>query len=383
MIYSVIDSSYGDTGIGLITDYLCDRLTTNTLNIKHSGGSDSRHKIATRDGSNHIARHVGSGCLTGVPTYLSEYFICDPQIFCKEINEFVKPFIPIVYVSPNAICSSPYDSLLDQMIDKDSNDCIGIHETIERNKNPKYGFKVSLILQDHPNWKDLVLRKLSDIRMEWANHRLLKNNLEYLMPEFRHKVYDLMPRMDSEFIDACTIFRRYAKLTDVNILRGYDNLVFEGSQGLMLDENMGSKNVVSLLQQTGLDQELLNTIYTTKWYVSSNSKKSLEHELSGNPSVNIENNKQELLKYAWLNMDILADVIDRDLQRYVLDIVPHRYHLAVTCLDQANEFITYYNNKQSHIARVDTFIDVLTKKLDTLDLYLSHGSTRQEVTKIQ
>ena len=50
---------------------------------------------------------------------------------------------------------------------------------------------------------------------------------------------------------------------------------------------------------------------------------------------------------------------------------------------KANKFITYYNNKQSHIARIDIFLDVLTKKLNPHDLYLSHGPTRQDVTRVQ
>ena len=404
MIYSIIGCNYGDEAKALITDYFCDKLRGSTLNIRHSGGANAGHTVVTRDGNRHVASHVGSGCLAGVPTYLSEYFICNPLLFCKEINEFVKPFIPTVYVSPNSLCTTPYCMLLNQMIEEARGDNrhgsvgVGIWETIERNKNPKYGFKMSLILQDHSNWQDLVLRKLSDIRMEWANHRLIESGFEYLMPEFRHKIYDMTPRMDSEFINACTIFRRYAKLADVNILRGYDNLVFEGSQGLMLDESYGtmpyvtcgntsSKNVVSLLQEAGLDQELLNVIYTTRWYTTRHGRGPLEHELDGKPSVNIvdhtnrPNPWQESLRYAWLDMDILYKAIAWDLQ-FVKNL-PHKHHLAVTCLDQANEFITYYNNKQSHIARVDTFIDMLATKLNVLDLYLSHGPTRQDVTKVQ
>ena len=67
----------------------------------------------------HVFKHFGSGTLKGVPTYLSKHFILNPILFREEWEGLVKKkgVTPKVIVHPEAIITTPYDMIINQIVE--------------------------------------------------------------------------------------------------------------------------------------------------------------------------------------------------------------------------------------------------------------------------
>ncbi len=70
---------YGDEGKGSITDYLT-RLTKARLVVRHNGGAQCGHNVVLSDGRHHTFAQLGSGTFVpGVETHLSRFVIVNPS----------------------------------------------------------------------------------------------------------------------------------------------------------------------------------------------------------------------------------------------------------------------------------------------------------------
>lgn len=68
---AVIDSNFGDSGKGLMVDYLCQ--TGGEVVVRFNGGANAGHTVVTPEGLRHVFRHFGAGSFYGVPTFLSSF----------------------------------------------------------------------------------------------------------------------------------------------------------------------------------------------------------------------------------------------------------------------------------------------------------------------
>lgn len=130
--------------------------------------------------------------------------------------------------------------------------------------------------------------------------------------------------------------------------------IFEGAQGLLLDEarrdlfphvtrsRTGITNVLSLCQKFDIDE--LTATYVTRSYLTRHGAGPLlgESDISSiEDETNVTNKFQGKLRFAPMNYDLLVNSISLDLST----IGPYRQkfeaNLAVTCLDQISEFGNY------------------------------------------
>ncbi len=137
------------------------------------------------------------------------------------------------------------------------------------------------------------------------------------------------------------------------------HVVFEGAQGLMLDQQRGTfphvtrshtgiKNVLALAGEANIS--VLNVTYATRAYLTRHGAGPLAHELPQAPSsgirdeTNITNDWQGSLRYAHLDVAVatLAGYIRDDLSDNTAIKINHG--LAVTCLDQLGTDITFAEN---------------------------------------
>ena len=141
-IKAVIGANYGDEGKGLITDYFCHKAVSDgksCVGVCTNGGAQRGHTVETEDNKRHIFSHFSSGTLCGAHTYLSPLYILNPMIFATEYSELARDGIkPYVLADNNARWSSPFDMILNQIVeesrgDKKHGSCgIGIWETVYR-----------------------------------------------------------------------------------------------------------------------------------------------------------------------------------------------------------------------------------------------------------
>jgi adenylosuccinate synthase len=300
---AVIGANFGDEGKGLITDYLCAKGAG--VVVRFNGGAQAGHTVVTPGGDRHIFRHFGSGSFLGVPTFLSQFFVCNPIIFFKERSELHAIGLePTVYAHPQCLVTTFADMMINQRIE-DSRGAkrhgsvgVGVNETIERSQIPE----LKITLADLWNGSKTLKSKLEQICGRYATFRTGKPIDE--------------PAMVEKFIEGCW---KFAEIVHPAGIGQCKDPVFEGAQGLLLDQsnkeffphltrsNTGFINVLALCAQAGIDK--IETYYVSRTYLTRHGAGRLPGEdpnLSFDDATNLEHPYQGRLRFAPLDSGLLA-----------------------------------------------------------------------------
>lgn len=393
----VIGSLWGDEGKGHMTDILC--IEPNTLNVRFNGGAQASHTVVTPDGKRHAFRHYGSGTFAGATTYLSEKFIVNMPAFVKERNELCDNFAikPIVFVNPECIVTTPWDVYINQGVEtlrgeKRHGSCgFGINETVERSNDERYRITVCDLL-----FKDKLISKLTSIQDEYVQSRLKSEyNLEISdLPENYIELITDEKNIDI-FLFYADEFLKSVKVLGDCVLKRFENVVFEGAQGLLLDQNneefyphvttsnTGIKNVMDILQKYNFEGNA-NIFYMSRCYITKHGAGPMPNELLSEPyskvidATNIPNEFQGRLRYKYLDFDLLCSQINNDLKNLT---VKADINLVLTCLDQVGDTFKYIENAKEKEARksdlLETSWNVVKEKINNISaLYFTYGLTR-------
>jgi adenylosuccinate synthase len=327
----VIGANFGDEGKGQVTEYLCRQLS-DTIVVRHNGGAQAAHTVVSEDGSRHVFHHFGSGTLVDTTTFLSEFFIVNPRAFFEELTTLKgKGVSPRVMCHRDALLTTPYDWHLNWKVEEKrgmSNrhgSCgMGINETVERCSR---GLQTTVNdLFDIDNLK----KKLEMIRDEYIFTR---------GEELDVAVEDLTTYTMEHYLADCEeMARLIVPVSTYNLLKTYENVIFEGAQGLLLDEHhylfphvtrskTGSNNAVQILKEININRA--NVYYVTRTYLTrhGNGPLPFEGEIPEREDItNKPNPYQGTLRFAPLNIDLLEESILDDLA-VDFDLIPS---LAVT-----------------------------------------------------
>jgi adenylosuccinate synthase len=374
MAQVVLGANFGDEGKGLITDYLSSQSKEPPLNVLFNGGSQRGHTVEL-EGIRHVFHHFGSGTFNGSSTLLTKDFICNPMVFLKEYEILSKlGYKPKVYMDQRCKITTPYDIAINQMIEesRDNNkhgSCgLGIYETIYRYKNQS----LEVPMMDREEyWEYLktewIPLRLNELHLEPPPKWEKILNSDYLGKNF-YSDYDKFLEL-IEFVDAFEILARNK------------NAIFEGGQGLLLDQNYGYyfpyltpsntglTNVHILAKEAGITE--LEVYYVTRWYVTRHGAGPLMHETDSigmnlKDRTNLYNDYQGFLRYGKLDLNLLNHTITRDLKQVDRNITTNPY-LVMTCLDQADRL-------------KETTIKEAIKEHVKIPLgLLSYGPTRKDV----
>lgn len=393
----VIGASFGDEGKGLITDYFASE-TKNGLVVRYNGGSQAGHTVVTPDGIRHVFSHFGSGTFLNLPTYLSEYFIINPMLFRKEYEKLQeKGFNPIVYVHPKCIVTTPFDMLTNQIIEKHRNNdkhgsCgVGIYETIKRNQFKE--FQINLKNLFSPS---CFKNKLQFIKEKYILDRLIQLGIDHVSLDYMNLIYNTNV-IENYFRDVEFILNNTTFIPSNLSNSHFDSLIFEGAQGLLLDQNnkeyfpnltpsnTGMQNVTKILKQNKLKNENIEICYVTRNYITRHGAGKLKYELPNKPYsktvdlTNITNEYQGALRFGLLDINYLRSRIKKDLQ--FANGLDYKTSVAITCLDQTDDEIKYYKNGILLKQGADKFINDIIKELNIDKCYLSHGMTRNNISE--
>lgn len=334
---AIIGANYGDEGKGLMTDYVCSQGAD--VVVRFNGGAQAGHTVQTPE-TRHVFHHYGSGSFLGVPTFLSRFFITNPILFAEE------KMVGKVYVDPRSIVTTPIDMLINQALEKKRGhgSCgVGINETVRRSTMERYRITVGNIADP-----SIYHRIMS----EYLPLRLAETGLEL----------EIAPHWEEVFYGHVNRFLKAVELTERPPGKSF---VFEGAQGLMLDQSSpdfphvthshtGMRNVSELCQQWGIRN--VQAIYVTRSYLTRHGNGPLPNEQTMPDFVKDETNVphefQGTLRYAPL------DVIE--LERRILADASVPFSVAVTCLDQFD----------------------CGKKFRLPVSHVSYGPTREDVRKV-
>ncbi len=403
--YIVIGSLFGDEGKGRITDLLCAKHPS-TINVRFNGGAQASHTVVTPEGERHAFRHFGSGTFAKVPTYLSEDFIVNIYAFSEERRNLISEFRikPNVYVNPNSVVTTLWDMYINQVIEtireeKRHGSCgMGINETMHRSKYEEYRITVMDLLN-----LEKLGKKLEKIQNEYVPMRL-KNKYHISIEELPEEYKALF---ENEENINMTIFYAQEFLENVQImgdfvLKKFDNVVFEGAQGLMLDQgnerfwpnvttsNTGMKNVMKILNNLNFKGNL-EIYYISRCYATRHGRGLFPTEVEGKPYenivdlTNVPNEFQEGLRFGILDVDLLKYGINKDLQNLKF---PAQIGMVITCFDQLDEFgVKYVFEGKEEIVSKKQFLtqvsSILKKNIDGLrNIYISKGEKRENLIKL-
>lgn len=299
----VIGANFGDEGKGLVTDYLCAQGAG--MVVRFNGGAQAGHTVVTPDGERHVFSHVGSGAFCGVPTFLSQFFICNPILLLSEMMALDKiGLLPTVYAHPNCVVSTFADMMINQWVEdhrdgKRHGSCgVGVNETIMRSDIPELKITMSDL------WNGVRLEgKLAEICDRYATFRM-------------GKPIEKPEAMIAEFVRRCAAV---AEMIHPLGIAQCKEPVFEGAQGLLLDQNnkeffphltrsnTGMKNVRVLMGQAGIGEA--DIYYVSRTYLTRHGAGKLPGEDSAmafDDDTNVEHAYQGKLRFAPLDTGLSA-----------------------------------------------------------------------------
>jgi adenylosuccinate synthase len=214
----VVDLGYGDCGKGTVVDHLCATRDVHTV-VRFNGGAQAAHTVVLGDGRKHTFAQFGSGTLRpGVRTHLSRFMVVDPLALAAEADHLIGLGVHDVWsrltVDRAALLATPYHRAANRArelargADRHGSCGMGVGETM--------AYALSNV-DDAPRVGDclepaLLRRKLTRLRSALD--------------------------VDGPPVDACVeAFTAFAATVSVvDGLRIEGPCVFEGAQGVLLDE---------------------------------------------------------------------------------------------------------------------------------------------------
>jgi len=325
----VIGAGYGDEGKGLMTDYLAHQYDESIV-VRFNGGAQAGHTVVTPEGASHIFSHYGSGSFHPLShTYLSQFFIVNPIVFHQEyVNAHVT-------IHPEAMVTTPFDMMVNQLQPTGGTCGLGINETVLRNQY------LPLTM------RDLSRKDLRDLLIA------IRDN--YIIPRLESLKIDLPPYLTSETILDQFIYQCRNMGVTVGRLRPTKTpIIFEGAQGLLLDNDFdiefgtpsktGLDNIFSLAWDLEIDN--LDVNYMTRAYMTRHGNGPMpthNAELYYEDRTNVHNPFQGKMRYGMFDYDLVSAAIQRDMAEHYRKRSPIELNprLMVTHLDQMPAYVEY------------------------------------------
>lgn len=247
----VVDLSYGDAGKGTTTDWLARTRPVHTV-VRMNGGGQAAHNVVTSDGRHHTCSQFGSAVFVpGVRTYLSRHFLFEPLALMAEARRLAANGVPDALsrlaVSADALVVTPFHRAVNHLREYARGDA----------RHGSCGLGIGEAAADALVIGPEAVR-VGDLRGDRA---ALERKLRRLQARKRAELADLMATglatgrgaEDVDILSAADVTEAYLGLVaDVvpkirivaddyltAILREPGDVVFEGAQGVLIDEWRG------------------------------------------------------------------------------------------------------------------------------------------------
>ena len=336
---------FGDEGKGKVVSYLCSHLKK-PLVIRFSGGHQAGHHVVINDKLSHVFANFGSGTLQGFDTYWSPYCTIDPVGILNELSILKKKGIdPTLYIDGKCPVTTPFDKKENLTLNGQNGhgSCgVGFGQTVQREED-----RYSLL------FSDIFSRSVFSIKLGLIKDRYYKHlMLGTAFLDFMKAVVELRNSKNIIITDG---------LPDSN----YSDYIFEGSQGLLLDQdigffphvtrsNTGTKNILSMGYNPYV--YLVTRAYQTRHGNGPMTNKSLEHNIKKNPfERHSKDSVQGEFRIAPLDLDLLKYGIERD--RYIKEFP---FTLVITCMDLIQDsFILTIGSEALYLKSEEAFIKTI------------------------
>lgn len=243
----VVDLGFGDSGKGLITDYLTRAHAARTV-VRFNGGAQAGHNVVTDDGRHHTFSQIGAGTFAGdVVTFLSRFFVVHPTAMWVEAEALARKGIPRplerIWIDGEALVTTPFHQALNRIRELARGE--GRHGTC--------GVGLGETVRDAGVAGEDALR-VHDLARPAALHRKLARALERSVAEAARVVaaIDMTPSTEAElrmlspdvagaWAERARAWTEHVRIVGPEALadRAHGAVVFEGAQGVLLDARAG------------------------------------------------------------------------------------------------------------------------------------------------
>jgi len=357
--FLTVDLGFGDAGKGSIVDFLTRAHGAHTV-VRYNGGAQAAHRVVTPGPHprEHVFAQFGSGTLAGAATHLSRFMLLDPLAMVAEEQHLralgVANAFERTTIDERALVITPFQRAANRLKelargDERHGSCgMGIGET--RSDYLEYGERV-LFAGDlaSPDTLHTKLRFLREVNL--AKARAL-----HTLPDNPDIAREQQPLLDEDWadwlIEAYGDFAQRARIVPSAylhiILRRPGTVIFEGAQGVLLDEWQGFhpyttwstttlENAQRLLGEAGYAGKITR-LGITRAYATRHGTGPLVTEDAELTRVlpdpaNGFGAWQRGFRVGWLDLVML---------RYAREVVGELDQLVLTCLDRLAELPRAY-----------------------------------------
>lgn len=345
----VLGLQFGDEGKGRIVDYL-SLSSEKPIVVRFSGGQQVGHTVQLTVQANtikHIHSNVGSGSLRNIPTYYTEHccaYLNSLSVELEILKE--KGITPKIYYHPKVIMTTPYDQAYNRLIEKinDHGSCgMGIGSTMKRHLTT--GYKLYAIDLKYPQIAKAKLDNIGRYYCSIVEEMSISEEMkDYFHDQYQNQLDHYIEQLDKNLFE----------IQPYSFLVNYETLIFEGSQGILLDMDHGffpnvtyanttSKNALSVCQELGISD--VQIYYVTRCYQTRHGNGWMSDTgpiklVNDDGEINIHNEWQghfrvKELDYSLINYSLEIDSLYHDSLYSYFKI---EKNLMVTCLDQRPDF---------------------------------------------
>ena len=334
----VCGSNYGDCGKGLVSGCLAKEAAEQhkkVLTVFLNGTIQRGHSFGCR-----IHHCTSAGEDFGSDTFYNEWFVIDPIALWVEQAK--------VIIDPSCRVILPCDVVKNRQKEiargaaRHGSCGFGLFEAVKRSRIPEDTIKAGLF------------------QFPFSLYKKVRRIMEkYKCGE--DEVYNL-----DNWMRAVDWVVKNCKFSNfVTLAPKYDTVIFEGGQGLLLDQSYiketvhltpsstGSRNIVDTINSLNAPTDIY---YVSRTYMTRHGAGPMEAECKRediNPAIidrtNMPNPWQGDLRFGYLNQDTLAARVKKDFAAYS----NANAHMVFTQLNYTNGMIATGTNVREHIKRPD------------------------------
>ncbi len=334
----VIGLGFGDEGKGATVSHLVS-MSKYPLVVRFNGGHQAGHTVIHK-GQRHVFSNFGAGTLQGAPTFWSPFCTFSPQAVLREYEflEGAGVVSPLLFVHPLCPVVTPFDIMEGQLQAKKTNHGsvgVGFGSTLQRQED-----HYCLFAQDL-KCTTVLRAKLNNIARYYNVQ--YQGIIDGLVNEFMTEVAKLNAMESIIITDGGALH-----------LAGYTDYIYEGAQGILLDQRFGffpnvtrsyttSENVKTVmynLDPNAVSKEM-KYHYVTRTYQTRHGNGFMTNE---DTPIELRNHSRETNTSHYYQGYFRVAPLDVDLLIYALrterTIKGHDHYdssIVFTCIDQIGD----------------------------------------------
>lgn len=353
--FLTVDLGFGDAGKGSIVDFLTRTYGAHTV-IRYNGGAQAGHRVVAiaPDGvtqQEHVFAQFGAGTMAGAATHLSRFMVLDPLAMLAEEVHLrtlgISDAFQRTTIDREAVVITPFQRAVNRVRealrgDRRHGSCgMGIGETVA----DRLAYEDRVLLAGDLADRDRLYTKLAFLRaVNLAKVAPLRAQIDACVQAAPEMAWLLDSAWDEWLLDVYDEFTRQVQLVPgvylSTVLARPGAVIFEGAQGVLLDEWVGFHphttwstttlaNADQLLREANYRGQLtrigITRAYATRHGAGPFVTEDAALTAALPDACNTTGAWQQGFRVGWLDLVML---------RYALAMVGPLDYLAVTCLDR-------------------------------------------------